>query len=225
MSKNPAILFVTVLVVAACLVAGASAKKTGEPVSLNAADTVSQDGVTYDFLWTVEDAANPGVDLVTTGVLSGPTGSQASGFNFPAPVVPKGQTKTFKVKAKLTPKTGAGGSLATCIGESVQEITVEGPTDSEIGECQTICETEAETEFARDPSLPDTGVDLEWSVDDTIPVNDPSDHHKAKIPVSGTLAPGHHTVKLKLKNNSGQGEETTLVQDLHVVHQPRPQIT
>ena len=102
---------------------------------------------------------------------------------------------------------------------------MEGPTDSEIGECQTICETEAETEFATIPAFATQGVDLEWSVDDTIPVNDPSDHRKAKIPVSGTLAPGHHTVKLKLKNNSGQGEETTLVQDLHVVHQPRPQIT
>ena len=50
MLKNLAILFVTVLLVAACIVAGASAKKSGEPVSLNAADTVSQDGVTYDFL-------------------------------------------------------------------------------------------------------------------------------------------------------------------------------
>lgn len=225
MLKNLAVLFLTVLVVAVCLTTGASAKKSGEPVSLNAADTVSQDGVTYDFLWTVEDASNPGVDLVTTGVLSGPTGSQAGGFGFPAPVVPKGQTKTFKVKAKLTPKTSAGGSLATCIGESVQEITVEGPTDAEIGEPQTICETEAETMFARDASIPDDGIDLEWTIDDTIPANDPSDHHKAKIPVAGTLSPGHHKVSLKLKNHSGQGEETTLESDLYVVHQPKPQIT
>lgn len=223
MAKNLIVLFLTVLVVSACLATVASGTKSGEPVSLTAGDTVSQDGVTYDFLWTVEDEANPGVDLVTSGVLSGPTGSQAAGFNFPTPVVPKGQTKTFKVKAKLTPKTAAGGSLATCIGESVQEITVEGPTDSEIGTPLTICETETQAEFAT--SLPDTGLDLEWSIDDTTQVNDPSDHHKAKIPVAGSLSPGHHKVSLKLKNKSGLGQDTTLESDLHVVHQPRPQIT
>lgn len=227
MKKNLTILLVTVLLIAS-LTACASAKKSGEIVSLTAADTVSQDDVTYDFLWTVEDESNPDVDLASTGVLSDVTGSQAAGFSFPTPVVPKGQTKKFKVKAKLIPKTSSSGSLATCIGESTQEIIVEGPSDSEIGDVQTICETELETECERDPSIPDNGAEVDWfvdTVDDSKKVNHPSDRHKAKIPVAGKLSPGRHKVIMRLKDKSGQGTETTLEKDLIVVHKPKPTIT
>jgi hypothetical protein len=228
MSKSLTILLMAVLIVLACFANGVSAKKSGERVHFAAADTVSQEGVDYDFLWTVEDEDNPGVDLVTNGVISGVTGDTQSGFSFPTPVVPKGTSKKFKVKAKLTPKTDAGSLGSVCIGESEQEITVDGPTDSEIGADQTICETEASTEFARDPSIPDDGQEIDWfvdTIDDAHKVTKNGDNHKADVQVAGKLGAGHHRVKMRIKDASGLGTETVLEKDLHVVHKPQPQIT
>jgi len=233
MIKNLVVLFLTVLLAAICTSASASvqgAMTPGQTVSLTAIDQEVQDGVAYDYLWTVvevdENGNEIGDDLVTTGVLT-QTGSNTEAFAFPTPVVPNGQQKKFKIKAKLTPKKGQDGvGLTTCIGETSQEIAVDGPTDSVIGGELIVCEDDSNVEVELDESIGDNGLDLQWSVDDEAPGsrNHPEKGKRyAKIDVTG-LSLGEHIIKLKLKNHSGNGAETEVTKKIHVIHKPQPSI-
>jgi len=233
MIKNLMVLFLTVLLAAICMTASASVQEAmtpGQTVSLTAVDQELQDGVQYEYLWTVvevDDTGNEiGDDLVTTGVLT-QTGSNAEVFAFPAPVIPEGQQKKFMIKAKLTPKKGQDGvGLTTCIGETSQEIVVKGPTESMIGEDLIVCEDDLNVEVELDESIGENGLDLLWSVDDEAPGyrNHPEKGKRyAKIDVTG-LSLGEHIIKLKIKNHSGKGYETEITKKIYVIHKPEPRI-
>ncbi|HON34879.1 MAG TPA: hypothetical protein PLY52_01035 [Methanothrix sp.] len=231
MKKSSVVLFLMLLLATAYTAEGASllgAKTSGEIVSLATAAQNAQDEVDYDYIWTVVEVDENGNeisdDLVTTGVLT-QTGSNTGSFEFYAPVIPKGQQKKFKINAKLTPKIGQDGAgLAACIGESNMELIVDGPTDSAIGEELVVCEDDSNVEVELDESIGDNGLDLQWSVDDEAPGsrNHPEKGKRfAKIDATG-LSLGEHIIKLKLKNQSGKGDETEITKELHVIHKPKP---
>lgn len=233
MIKNLMVLFLTVLVAAMYMTASASgqeAMKPGQTVSLTAADQEIQDGVDYDYLWTVvevdETGNEIGDDLVTTGVLT-QAGSNTEAFTFPTPIIPKGQQKKFKIKAKLTPKKGKNGAgLETCIGETSQEIVVNGPDDSVIGEDLIVCEDDSNVEVELDESIGDGGLEFQWSLDDEAPGsrNHPTKGKRyAKIDAT-ELSLGEHAIKLKIKNHSGKGDETEVTKKIYVIHKPKPSI-
>ncbi|HON35477.1 MAG TPA: hypothetical protein PLY52_04095 [Methanothrix sp.] len=231
MAKNIIVLLLTALLAATCMSASAvsqEALRPGQAISLTAIDQEAQDGVSYDYLWTVvevdEDGNEIGDDLVSTGVLS-QTGSNTGSFAFLTPVIPKGQHKKFIIKARLTPKKGQNGvGLTICIGETSQEIRVDGPSDSAIGEDLIVCEDNSNVEVELDESIGDNGLDLQWSVDDEAPGsrNHPEKGKRFASIDATELSIGEHIVKLKLKNNSGKGDETEVIKRIHVIHRPKP---
>ncbi len=233
MIKNLIVLSLTVFLAALSMAASASVQEAmtpGQTVSLTAIDQEIQGGVNYDYFWTVvevdENGNEIGDDLVTTGVLT-QTGSNAGSFEFPTPAIPNGQQKRFKIKAKLTPKKGQDGAgLTTCIGETSQEIVVDGPTDSVIGDELIVCQDDSDVEVGLDESIGDNGLDLQWSVDDEAPGyrNHPEKGKRyAKIDAT-KLSLGEHTIKLKIKNHTGKGYEIEVTKKLYVIHKPKPSI-
>ena len=75
MAKNTIVLLLTALLAATCMSASAvsqEALRPGQAISLTAIDQEVQDGVSYDYLWTVVEVDEDGNDWddLVIGVLS-----------------------------------------------------------------------------------------------------------------------------------------------------------